>query len=468
MPWGKDCTMPPLFSASNRFFMDFGIPPPSDIPNSDFTLDEFDPLAPQMEEWTPLKLTEHQPPAAPPPVAPQQTSNAVLLEQLQIMQQGVHTLTDKLCQLTVQVNTIRDQQTAGTPAQPPVSTQLPQYITQPQSQTQVVTRPIFTMASTAPLSSVSVSQPQPTTSISPTIQHALQLPVNPAHGLGYPPPVVTMASTVQPPVYQAARPPSSQPHAAPLIPPADTAAMLNLPTLQPTHSVTPHVQPPTTDVVMGDAVIPAAVITDALQGAFVDLSKFLIIPNPASEHETVTVRNGKLSFSSKMSGTPISTYEVWLSAWANYEEVLIHNLPHDMDIYRRCNEYRRFIHECQKKYKWPAVYNYDTKFRRHLAKGRSLAFDGMDMKSYALALDPSQLRDDLPRCRRCNAIDHLVKECPFPASAQVETTKTKKADEICFNFNAGRCHNTSCHRRHICRHCQGSSPAITCGCQAKH
>ena len=200
-----------------------------------------------------------------------------------------------------------------------------------------------------------------------------------------------------------------------------------------------------------------------------ELSKFLIIPNPGSEQETVTVRNNKITVTSKLTGTPITSYELWLSAWANYEEVLMRYLPPEYDVYRRCNAYRRFIHEAQKNYKWPAVYLYDTKFRRSLAESRSLAFDGLDLKSYALVLNSSQLRDDIKRCHRCDGIGHFAKSCPFPESAQVEKkekkVKKEKTAEVCNNFNAGRCNNPFCTRLHVCKHCHGSSPATTCGCR---
>ena len=225
---------------------------------------------------------------------------------------------------------------------------------------------------------------------------------------------------------------------------------------------------PSSDLVFGSAVVPRDVALSALQGTYADLSKFLIVPNPVAEQETLTLRNGKLSINKKMAGRPINSYQQWLSAWANYEELLICYLPSEYDLYRRCNEYRRFIHACQMKFVWPAVQNYDIRFRMHLAESRSIAFDTMDVKIYAMTFDPDQLRKDVPRCYRCKSLDHRVTECPFPQAPALE--KTEKADkrrnEICFNFNAGRCTFAKCPRQHVCKHCKGPSPAISCTCKA--
>jgi hypothetical protein len=142
----------------------------------------------------------------------------------------------------------------------------------------------------------------------------------------------------------------------------------------------------TSDLVLGDAVVPHDVASAALQGTSVDLSKFLIKPHIVTEQNTFALKNGKLPVNRKMAGRPIHTYQVWLSAWANYEELLVRYLPASLDIYRRCNEYRRFIHACQEKYLWSAVYNYDMKICTLLAESHSVAFDSINMKCYALAL----------------------------------------------------------------------------------
>ena len=249
-------------------------------------------------------------------------------------------------------------------------------------------------------------------------------------------------------------------------------AALQQPSLHPTSlaGIAPPTQP-SSDIVFGNAVVPRDVAASALQGTYADLSKFLIVPDPVAEQETLTLRNGKLSINKKMAGRPINSYQQWLSAWANYEELLIRYLPSEYDLYRRCNEYRRFIHACQMKFVWPAVHSYDIHFRMVLAESRSIAFDTMDVKIYAMTFDPDQLRKDVPRCYRCKSFDHRVTECPFPQAPALEKAeKTEKADkrknEICFNFNAGRCSFTKCPRQHVCKHCKGPSPAISCACKA--
>ena len=94
---------------------------------------------------------------------------------------------------------------------------------------------------------------------------------------------------------------------------------------------------PTEDIVFGDAVVPFDIIHTALQGALLDLSKFLVTPNPVAVHDTITLHNGKLSVTSNIRGQLMTSASVWLSAWAIYEEVLIRYLPSEFDIYRQCN-----------------------------------------------------------------------------------------------------------------------------------
>ena len=75
------------------------------------------------------------------------------------------------------------------------------------------------------------------------------------------------------------------------------------------------------DVVMGNAVVPKDVANKALNGNYIDLSKMLIAHSPA-DHETFAVKDGRLSVT-KRQGVPINSYNRWLRAWCNFEELLV-------------------------------------------------------------------------------------------------------------------------------------------------
>ena len=249
---------------------------------------------------------------------------------------------------------------------------------------------------------------------------------------------------------------------------ADTTALGGDQLIRPGGS-SPQWQLPAEDVIIGDCVIPREVAVAALQGHYADLSKFIMSPNPACEQDKISIsRSGKhLTVTNKLAPRPIHNYQMWTMAWANYEELLMRYLPYTFNMYSKCAEYKRLIHSWQAKYKWPAVFVYDTKFRVNRAKSKSLDFDSFDGRLFSTIFDPTTIRTDAPRCFRCQSIEHHINDCPFPKEPKAEKGKeTKREDEICFNYNRNKCFTSACTRRHVCRNCQGPKPASTCGCQA--
>jgi hypothetical protein len=161
---------------------------------------------------------------------------------------------------------------------------------------------------------------------------------------------------------------------------------------------------PAADIVLGDAVVPKEIAATAIQGNYVNLANFLMQLNPIVEQDTITLRNGKLSISSKLSTKSITTYQLWLAAWSNFEELLMQYLPPELNFYSKAAKYRRFIHTCQEKYSWQSVYTYDTKFRTGLAKSNSFAYDECDIRLFALTFDALALRKDVSHCFHCQSL----------------------------------------------------------------
>ena len=286
----------------------------------------------------------------------------------------------------------------------------------------------------------------------------------------HPPPPVSYAGLYPPSSaigynpYSAPNPPSSaigyNPYSAPHLPPS--AVGYNPPGAYPPPTLPPG------DIVVGTAILCNATAVSALAGNYADLTLFT--DHQPTDQDTFALKNGKLTVSNKRTGRVILSYQVWLKAWANYEELLVTMHPLGSVCYRSCIEYRRFIHDNQFLHNWPAVYSYDTAFRRELSKHRSFQFQHFDVRCFVSTLNASSLRKDVHRCFRCQSVGHNIQACPFPEGtslgktpASEKNTEDRKS-QICHNFNAGKCTFARCVRQHICKSCKGAKPFIYCQC----
>jgi hypothetical protein len=90
--------------------------------------------------------------------------------------------------------------------------------------------------------------------------------------------------------------------------------------------------------------------------------------------------------------------------------------------------YRELIQNCDKNFKWSAVYKYDIRFRAKLAETKSFDFDKVDTSMYTTIFDATAVKTATKACLRCKATDHLVAKCPFPEeNAMAENSKWRKA-----------------------------------------
>ena len=124
---------------------------------------------------------------------------------------------------------------------------------------------------------------------------------------------------------------------------------------------------------------------------------------------------------------PIANFHQWLSAWSQYEKVLVN---FNYSLYNALSTYRDTIHKASHKFHWSSVYTYDQCFRALLAGTHSFEFGSVDKDLYVTILDSSALNTAVPRCYRCKAYDHKVAMCPFPeapAKAQATAVSKRKA-----------------------------------------
>ena len=191
----------------------------------------------------------------------------------------------------------------------------------------------------------------------------------------------------------------------------------------------------------------------------------------ASCDTTKLSSDGILQFVPKKSKKQLDTFTNWLQAWNNYESLIMSIQP---ELYNELLAYRMFIQTSDRKYRWSAIYSYDLRFRAELARTRSWKFGTISSDLVVSILDATAIKSDVLRCFRCRSTEHIVQECPFPATMEASkkiTTKTTRSpgaqhygQEICANFNLRRCTYPSCRRAHVCQNCRSAKPYAECRC----
>ena len=170
----------------------------------------------------------------------------------------------------------------------------------------------------------------------------------------------------------------------------------------------------------------------------------------------------------------IDNFDTWLSAWNNYEVVIIDHKP---EYYSNLAAHRQMIQKSSHKYYWQAVYTYDLCIRVKHGAMKSFRFNEIDTDLFVTVLDSTAVKQNAVRCLRCKGYDHLVQDCPFQMEYQVEKAqkyaKGKEApgkrvssqekwfhnkQEGCNNWQYERCQfGTSCKRAHVCKGCKGQN-----------
>jgi hypothetical protein len=224
------------------------------------------------------------------------------------------------------------------------------------------------------------------------------------------------------------------------------------------------------------AKVPPKIITHARQGEYINLADFAPCLEPSLVTETSIV-DGELVFKPKRNVKSIDFFLLWSMSWRSYEELLI---QHDPSLYTGFCAYRIFIQTCAAKYWWPAVYFYDVRNRSNHAMHHSFQFDHIDQDIYVTTMDSTTVRQNIKNCSRCKSIWHVVKDCPFQEDSpvasgprqpsqhtrpQANATRLERqniSNQICYNWNAGRCTANPCQRRHVCESCGGPDPRPRC------
>jgi len=215
--------------------------------------------------------------------------------------------------------------------------------------------------------------------------------------------------------------------------------------------------------------IKETVYNKAINGEFIHLVDFVTCENQ-NEFETKISSDGTMQFVPRKSKKQLDTFLNWLQAWNNYESVIMSVKP---ELYSELLSYRMFIQSADRKYRWSAIYSYDMRFRADLARDKSWKFGTVSSDLAVSTLDATAVRSDVTRCFRCRSTEHVVPECPFPATLETKKPPAKpnkpqtpqhQGQDICFNFNRKRCTYPACRRAHVCQNCRGSRPYDECTC----
>ena len=214
--------------------------------------------------------------------------------------------------------------------------------------------------------------------------------------------------------------------------------------------------------------------TRAQAGEFTNLCEFIPDINLPTQELEPMIEKGELKFRNKKVKRSIDSFSTWLSAWNNYELVLMAKHP---NIYKKLVAYRDLIQNCDKNFKWNAVMKYDMRFRAKRGESNNFDFDIVDTTLYATIFDATAVKSTWKTCLRCNASDHLVADCPFPEEHQVAENASKyrkkthdttvrwfnNGIEGCNNYQLEHsCSYPGCRRAHVCRSCRGPDPYARC------
>jgi hypothetical protein len=235
------------------------------------------------------------------------------------------------------------------------------------------------------------------------------------------------------------------------------------------------------------ARVSKKVTVSAKNREFVNLEDFVPSTEPNSNLEsTLDEKMGKLIFKSKHSKRTVDNLLMWTTAWCAYESLI---MEVDPSMYPILTNYRLYIQRKEALHTWPAVTAYDQRFRVKLSITRSWQFDKVDNEIHMDVFSSETLRPNPKACFRCRSLDHMIKDCFLSEDVsevkkgtrrQTQSNNTDSSfnfkgssahpangvynpsNQVCRDFNLGRCFRSPCQRKHVCTGCGGSEPLFRC------
>ena len=223
------------------------------------------------------------------------------------------------------------------------------------------------------------------------------------------------------------------------------------------------------------ALLPARIVKKILNLEFVDMAEITKDDN----HEPTLGRP-------QTARPPIQDISQWVERYALMAGILASRFPNKAPVFFA---YLATIVRAERNYQPGSWVAYDRQYRREALARRDLNWSRTDTTLYSEAF--TGRAKSIPRCEYCLQEDHTSTYCPcnpnrpmfgwFPnpvpanpqswpsvtrtPAAQSATNRKPITDEICNNFNQGRCTGKKalrCTRTHACQICQGNHTASRC------
>ena len=240
--------------------------------------------------------------------------------------------------------------------------------------------------------------------------------------------------------------------------------------LEPLHSPGPY---------NAAAALPQKVVKRILSLEFVEMSELRadVWPEDPSPSETPNAprRSGR---------PPVINIKTWLECYARMAAVLVTRFPEKAP---ELWAYQSTILNAAHSFEGSTWVAYDRQYRREMLARKDLNWSTPNSRLYNEAFTGRARM--IPRCQHCLSEDHTSAGCPHhpnpmvvgwlqpPGTLQVSpqpsanlttpapasrTTAKPLAQEVCRNYNNGRCRFTRCRFAHTCSDCAGSHAAVHC------
>ena len=213
--------------------------------------------------------------------------------------------------------------------------------------------------------------------------------------------------------------------------------------------------------------MPDRIARNALAGMFVSLDDFLNTKpsdNPNEGQLIMDAATNQVTYKPSSAVRKVKDFTTWLEAYLNYMRLMVN--ANGLQAYYLMSDYIPFIQKNDSRFYWYAIDAFDVAHRQWLS-GKSLAMTNIDPIIVAANLVSSAAKHEV-RCTRCRSPDHATADCPtvvaVPPSGRRNrsSSRGKRSDEICKNFNITKCTFQGCKRMHKCAVCKGDLPVKEC------
>ena len=142
--------------------------------------------------------------------------------------------------------------------------------------------------------------------------------------------------------------------------------------------------------------LPERNAREALKGRYANLDDYLkhstsIIDNEDDMQLVIDADSGVISQRRRRANRRVTNYMTWLEAYCAYEKMMVR--AHGLNAYHAMADYKNHIQDCDRKFNWEYVYDFDIQHRMTLS-GRSIEFMNLDTTMVASILDSSAIKQN--------------------------------------------------------------------------